>query len=99
MKIVKCKHCGKEFETDDWRRKFCSYECYDAYYDDYRNERHKELRRKDPMYAKKLNEWSNRSYHNRKEKDLFDNHAIALMKCNTKEEIIKYLYNNFKEKK
>jgi len=29
--LVKCKECGKEFETNDSKRHYCSTECYEAF--------------------------------------------------------------------
>lgn len=53
---MKCKYCGKEVDTTDKRRRFCSDDCNRLYYNAYRCEKAKRKYAEDAAFAKACNE-------------------------------------------
>lgn len=99
---MKCKYCGKEFETDDQRRKFCSAECYKLYYNDYRNNKIKKMYANDPEYAKERSRKTNeinksRVARIRREAMLYHANQLVMLshKSDAEELIADYLLQNF----
>lgn len=99
---MKCKYCGKEFETHDLRRKFCSADCYRLYYNEYRNNKAKRLYTENPELARVRDQKSNIANKARRAKlrrEVMTIHANRIImlahKGNAEDLIADYLVQNF----
>lgn len=99
---LKCRYCGKEFETKDSRVRFCCEDCRREYWNKKRREYAKVMRATDEEWRRKRNEKSSECQYLRlrgeRERRYREQAAIIIdlaQKPNGLEEVTDYLMNNF----
>ena len=93
---MKCRYCGKEMDTTDGRVKYCSKECrHKAYLEQLRTS-NKKRRLTNPDYLEKTYESNRQRYHARKHQRYVDLAELLVETCETVEQTVEFLENNFR---
>ena len=92
---ITCKQCGKTFETDDKRKKFCDDNCRTLYYNNWRKKYSAKLRKQYTEIDKAHFNELQKDLRSRKKRSTYTRIAREIIKIDNEDALVEYLLKTF----